>query len=57
MKIKYKDLLENYTKLSEEASRGMSRDRRNYDELYLNYLKATKKKPKRRFIQSKSPRV
>lgn len=57
MKINRKDLLENYNKLSEEVSRGMSRDRRNYDELYLNYLKATKKKPKRRFIQSKSPRV
>lgn len=57
MKINRKDLLENYNKLSEEVSLGMSRDRRNYDELYAKYLNAAQRKTKKKIIRNKSPRA
>lgn len=57
MKIKYKDLLENYTKLSEEVSRGMGRDKQIYNELHAKYLDATQPKVKKKIIRNKSPRV
>lgn len=57
MKINRKDLLENYNKLSEEVSRGMSRDRRNYDELYAKYLNTAQSKTKKKIIQNRLPRA
>lgn len=57
MKINRKDLLENYNKLTEEVSRRMNRDRRNYDELYAKYLNTAQSKTKKKIIQNRSPRA
>ena len=57
MKINRKDLLENYNKLSEEVSRGMSRDKQIYNELHAKYLDAIQPKVKKKIIRNKSPRV